>query len=197
MPGSSKPSPTKPEPAKPVRAPVISLRPFESADLPAIAAIYADEVRSGTATYDLSVPDDAVITAQWQARVEAGYPAFVALVDGEVSGYAFAGPYRSRPGYRWTVENSVYIAGDRRGLGMGGMLLGMLVLACTRLGYRQMIAVIGDAANAGSIAMHVNAGFKEVARFPGLGRKFGRWLDQVYLLRPLGDGTATPPDQDA
>lgn len=186
-----------PDPKTAPRAPVVSLRAFEPGDVAAVAAIYADDVRMGTATYDLDVPTDAEIAAQWQTRLAGGYPAFVALADGEVAGYAYAGPFRGRPGYRWTVENSVYVAGDRRGLGLGGMLLRTLLLACTRQGYRQMIAVIGDAANAGSIAMHVNAGFTEVARFKGLGRKFGRWLDQVYLQRPLGPGSSTPPDESA
>ena len=125
--------------------------------------------------------------------IGAGYPFLVATSAGDVVGYAYAGPYRDRPAYRFTVETSVYVRSGRRGQGIGGALLASLVAAATAGGYRQMVAVIGDSANAGSIALHAGAGFAHVGILRAAGWKAGRWLDAVLMQRALGDGAGTPP----
>ncbi|WP_133501118.1 GNAT family N-acetyltransferase [Cognatilysobacter terrigena] len=170
------------------------IRPARETDLDAIHRIYAREVEHGTATYEYDVPAVDVLRDRWRAIVDAGYPHRVATVGGRVLGYAYASAYRAREGYRWTVENSVYVDEAARGLGIGRALLTSLIDDCTALGYRQMIAVVGDAANTASIALHERLGFRVVARFPGIGRKHGRWLESVQLLRVLGDGERTAPE---
>jgi phosphinothricin acetyltransferase len=125
--------------------------------------------------------------------MDGGFPYFVASVEGRVIGYAYAGPYRPRPAYRFTVENSVYLqpAIHRRGIGL--LLLQRLITECEARGYRQMIAVIGDSANAGSIGVHTKTGFQMIGTHPNVGLKFGRWLDTVMMQRALGEGATTVP----
>lgn len=165
-------------------------------DASAIAALYGDAVLHGTASYETEPPDAPEMVLRMRAVLDAGLPFLAADLDGRMAGYAFASPYRTRAGYRWTVEDTVYVASDAQGRGVGRALLARLIVDCERLGYRQMIAVIGDGTNNASIALHAAQGFREVGRFPGIGRKFGRWLDGVQMIRPLGDGTASaPPDE--
>jgi len=171
----------------------VVVRPAVAADLPAIAAIYAAEVREGVATYELDPPDAAQMQARWQALQAQGYPYLVAEVDGAVGGYAHASSYRAREGYRWTVEDTVYVAAGFQRAGVGRALLEQLLRDCTALGFRQMIAVIGDRTNLASVALHERLGFVVAGVFPGLGRKHGRWLDAVQMQRPLGDGASAPP----
>jgi len=169
------------------------IRPATEADLPAITKIYEHAVLEGTATFELTAPDLAEMTRRFKALKDGGYPYLVAGFDGRVAGYAYAGPYRPRPAYRFTVENSIYLdpATHRRGIGL--KLLQCLIDECEKRGYRQMIAVIGDSANAGSIGVHTRCGFQMIGTHPDVGLKFGRWLDTVMMQLPLGEGAATVP----
>jgi L-amino acid N-acyltransferase YncA len=172
----------------------IVVRAAAAADLPAIAAIYAHHVKSGTATFELDPPDVNEMKRRFDAAADGGYPYLVAADrDGRVIGYAYAGPYRARPAYRHTVENSIYIEAGGVGHGVGSALLAVLIAACEDRGFRQMIAIIGGADNAASIALHRAHGFAEVGRLPDVGRKHDRWLDTVLMQRALGDGASSPP----
>jgi len=173
--------------------PALEIRPAVEADLPAVTEIYEHAVLHGTATFELIPPDLAEMTRRYRTLIDGGYPYFVATLDGEVAGYAYAGAYRPRPAYRFTVENSVYLqpAIHRRGIGM--QLLQRLIAESGQRGYRQMIAVIGDSANAGSIGVHTKCGFQMIGTHPNVGFKFGRWLDTVMMQRALGDGAETLP----
>jgi L-amino acid N-acyltransferase YncA len=171
----------------------LEIRPTIAADLPFITEIYEHAVRYGTATFELIPPDLAEMTRRFDALIDGGFPYFAASLEGQVVGYAYAGAYRPRPAYRFTVENSVYLqpAIHRRGIGL--QLLQRLIAECEARGYRQMIAVIGDSANAGSIGVHAKCGFQMIGTHPNVGFKFGRWLDTVMMQRALGDGAATLP----
>jgi phosphinothricin acetyltransferase len=169
------------------------IRPAEESDLPAITEIYEHAVRHGTATFELAPPDLAEMTRRYRALVDGGFPYFVATVDGSVAGYAYAGAYRPRPAYRFTVENSIYLRPSSHRRGIGLKLLQRLILECEARGYRQMIAVIGDSANAGSIGVHTRTGFTLIGTHPDVGFKFGRWLDTVMMQRSLGEGASTVP----
>jgi phosphinothricin acetyltransferase len=172
------------------------LRPTTAADLPAITEIYEQAVRYGTATFELIPPDLDEMTRRFGVLMEGGFPYFVAALEGRVVGYAHAGAYRPRPAYRFTVENSVYLrpASHRQGIGM--QLLQRLIDESETRGYRQMIAVIGDSANAGSIGVHARCGFQMIGTHPNVGFKFGRWLDTVMMQRALGVGATTLPTDD-
>ena len=171
----------------------VTIRPAGLADIPTITRIYAHAVHNGTATFELIPPDLAEMTRRYRALTNGGFPYFVAVLEGEVAGYAYAGPYRPRPAYRFTVENSVYLrpAIHRRGIGL--LLMQRLIAECEARGYRQMIAVIGDSANAGSIGVHTRSGFTMIGTHPNVGLKFGRWLDTVMMQLALGEGAATVP----
>jgi phosphinothricin acetyltransferase len=171
----------------------LAIRAAVAADLAAITAIYDQAVRTGTATFELTAPDLAEMTRRFEVLTGGGFPYLVAVLEGEVAGYAYAGPYRPRPAYRFTVENSVYLAPATHRRGIGTRLLRELVSQCEARDYRQMIAVIGDSANAGSIALHARLGFQMIGTHPQVGFKFGRWLDTVMMQRALGDGGATTP----
>ena len=172
----------------------LEIRPTTTADLPSITEIYAHEVRQGTATFELVPPDLAEMTRRFQTLIDGGFPYFAAPLEGSVVGYAYASSYRPRPAYRFTVENSVYLqpAIHRRGIGL--QLLQALIAESESRGYRQMIAVIGDSANAGSIGVHAKCGFKMIGTHPDVGFKFGRWLDTVMMQRALGNGGKTLPE---
>ncbi|WP_375415033.1 GNAT family N-acetyltransferase [uncultured Bradyrhizobium sp.] len=169
------------------------IRPATAADLAAVTGIYRHAVLHGTATFELIPPDLTEMTRRFTSLMDGGYPYLVASLQGRVIGYAYAGPYRPRPAYRFTVENSVYLAPaiHRRGIGM--QLLQRLIAEAQARGYRQMIAVIGDSANAGSIGVHSRTGFTMIGTHPNVGFKFGRWLDTVMMQRALGDGATTLP----
>jgi phosphinothricin acetyltransferase len=171
----------------------LEIRPATAADLPAITEIYGHAVRYGTATFELTPPDLSEMTRRFGVLRDGGYPYLAAASDGRVIGYAYAGAYRPRPAYRFTVENSIYLqpAIHRRGIGL--QLLQRLIAASEQRGYRQMIAVIGDSANAGSIGVHARCGFEMIGTHPSVGFKFGRWLDTVMMQRALGDGATTLP----
>jgi L-amino acid N-acyltransferase YncA len=171
----------------------LEIRPTIAADLPAITAIYEQAVLYGTATFELIPPDLDEMTRRFGVLMDGGFPYFVAVLDGRVVGYAYAAAYRPRPAYRFTVENSVYLepAIHRRGIGL--QLLQRLIAESEQRSYRQMIAVIGDSANAGSIGVHTKCGFQMIGTHPHVGLKFGRWLDTVMMQRALGEGAATVP----
>jgi L-amino acid N-acyltransferase YncA len=175
----------------------LEIRPAIAADLPFVTDIYADAVRLGTATFELVPPDLAEMTRRFQALMDGGFPYFVAVLEGRVVGYAYAGEYRSRPAYRFTVENSIYLQPDIHRRGIGRQLLQRLVAECETRGYRQMIGVIGDSANAGSIGVHARCGFEMIGTHPNVGFKFGRWLDIVMMQRELGDGASTVPGSES
>jgi L-amino acid N-acyltransferase YncA len=174
----------------------LEIRPAIVADLPFITEIYADAVRVGTATFELVPPDLAEMTRRFQALTDGGFPYLVAMLQGQVAGYAYAGPYRPRPAYRFTVENSVYLRPAIHRRGIGHQLLLRLIAECERRGFRQMIAVIGDSANAASIGVHARCGFQMIGTHPNVGLKFGRWLDTVMMQRELGEGAGTVPASD-
>ena len=175
----------------------LEIRPTTAADLPAITAIYDHAVRHGTATFELIPPDVAEMTRRFGVLLEGGYPYLVALLEGRVVGYAYAGAYRPRPAYRFTVENSVYLSPSIHRRGIGLQLLQRLIAESEARGYRQMIAVIGDSANAGSIGVHTRCGFRMIGTHPDVGFKFGRWLDTVMMQLALGDGGTTLPKDPA
>jgi phosphinothricin acetyltransferase len=169
------------------------IRPATEADLPAVTEIYEHAVRYGTATFELAAPDLAEMTRRFRALIDGGFPYLVAAVDGGVIGYAYAGPYRPRPAYRFTVENSIYLKPTIHRRGIGLQLMQHLLRECEARGYRQMIAVIGDSANAGSISVHAKCGFQMIGTHPNVGLKFGRWLDTVMMQLSLGEGASTLP----
>ena len=171
----------------------LEIRAAAAADLPFVTEIYEHAVRYGTATFELIPPDLTELTRRFGVLMDGGFPYLVAILEGRVVGYAYAGAYRPRPAYRFTVENSVYLepAIHRRGIGL--QLLQRLIAESEARGYRQMIAVIGDSANAGSISVHTKTGFKMIGTHPNVGFKFGRWLDTVMMQRALGDGGTTLP----
>jgi L-amino acid N-acyltransferase YncA len=173
----------------------VVIRAAAAADVPAITAIYAEAVPAPTATFEIDPPDLAEMTRRYDAIVGQGLPYLVAHEDGRVLGYAYAGPHRPRPAYRFTVEDSIYLAPQAQRRGIGLLLLNQLVATCEAQGYRQMVAVIGDSANAGSVALHAKAGFSLIGTHPNVGYKLGRWLDTVQMQRALGAGAATEPDE--
>ena len=169
------------------------LRPSLESDIPAIAAIYAHAVLHGTASFELDPPSEAEMARRRAAILEGGYPYLVAERDGELLGYAYAGAYRTRPAYRSTVEDSVYVAPSAQGQGIGRALLAALIRHCEALDFRLMVAVIGDEDSRGSIALHRSLGFEPVGILKGIGYKHGRWLSTVLMQRSLGRGIAEPP----
>ena len=171
----------------------VLIRAATAADIPAITAIYDHAVSHGTASFELDPPDAAEMVRRHHALVEAGYPYLVADADGTVAGYAYAGPYRARPAYRFSVEDSVYVAPALHRCGVGRALLDRLVAEAEQRGFRQMVAVIGDSAQTPSIELHRAAGFRLIGAIEHVGFKFGRWLDTVLMQRPLGPGASTPP----
>jgi L-amino acid N-acyltransferase YncA len=161
------------------------IRPATPADAKATTDIYGHAVRFGTASFELDPPDEAEMTRRQGAIVQAGYPYLIAEAEGTVVGYAYAGPYHSRPAYRFTVENSVYVAPDAQRRGIGRALLDSLVAEAGNRGLRQMIAIIGDSAHVASMALHRAAGFRLIGTLEAVGYKHDRWLDTVLMQRAL------------
>ena len=173
--------------------PGIAVRDAAESDFAAIAGIYALHVRRGTASFEIEPPGVETLVARWRGVLADGLPYLVAETDGGVAGFAYATLYRPRRAYRFTVEHSIYVRrGDTR-RGIGGALIETLVERCAALGYRQMLAVIGDSGNAASIGFHRRHGFRHAGTLPSVGYKFDRWVDSVLMIRPLGDGDASPP----
>ena len=166
---------------------MISVRAATIADAEAIAAIYTFHVLNGTATFEIDPPS----VADWQLKIETilakGWPIVVAVDGALVVGYAYATQFRDRAAYRYSCENSIYIAADKRGQGVGKLLLTALVQRAEAFGFRQMLAVVGGA-EPSSIAVHKSLGFRETGRMNAVGRKFEKWLDTVYMQLALGEG---------
>jgi phosphinothricin acetyltransferase len=173
----------------------VTLRPATLNDCARIAEIYAPAVTHGSSSFELVPPDAAEMARRMRALTDGGFPYFAATRDGGVVGYAYAGLYRTRPAYRFTVENSVYVAPEAQRMGVGRVLLEALIETCTARGYRQMLAVIGDSVNQpGSVGLHRACGFVEAGRLPDVGFKFGRWCDTLLMQRALGAGNSSSPE---
>ena len=171
----------------------ILIHPSRDEDVPALAAIYATSVATDTASWEYEAPGVDEFARRRRDVLANGFPYFTAELDGHVVGYSYASSYRARIGYRFVVEDSVYVLRELQGRGIGRRLLMTLIDECARQGFRQMIAVIGDSANSGSIKLHASCGFEPVALFKGIGYKFERWLDSVQMQRALGEGSRTAP----
>lgn len=174
--------------------PNVLVRPSGPDDLPVIQAIYAHHVMHGFGTFEEMPPDVAEMAARRLTIVERGLPHLVAEADGRILGYAYAGPYRPRPAYRNTVEDSIYVAPEAIRHGVGRALLTALVEFCEAGPWRQMVAVIGDRGNTASIALHAALGFHEAGHLKAVGFKLGRWVDVVIMQRALGAGAGGDPD---
>jgi phosphinothricin acetyltransferase len=172
-------------------SPALLIRPSTPADLPAITAIYAWNVLNGTGTFELEAPDLAEMTRRRGDVLAKGLPWLVVERASTVLGYAYANHFRPRKAYRFCLEDSVYLAADARGQGLGRLLLAELMARCEALGARQMLAVIGDSANLGSVGVHRTLGFEPVGVMKSAGWKFDRWLDVVLMQKALGTGDTT------
>ena len=176
----------------------ISIRAALESDLDRITEIYADAVTHGTASYELEPPSRAEMGVRFDSLTAGGFPYLVAEKDGALLGYAYAGAFRPRPAYRFIVEDSVYVAPDAKGRGVGLMLMQALIEACRVAGFRQIIAVIGDGhGDSASVRLHEKLGFLHSGRLEGSGYKHGRWLDTVFMQLSLNGGATAPPGSDS
>ena len=171
----------------------MEVRPARPDDLAAIHAIYAHHVLHGLASFEEEPPSAEELERRYRDVTGRGLPYLVALSGGVVGGYGYCAPYRARSAYRYALEDSVYVRHDMTGRGIGRRLLEELLRRCEGLGYRQVIAVIGDSANAASIGVHAACGFLRVGTLRSVGFKFGRWVDSVFMQRHLGPGDSTRP----
>ncbi len=172
-----------------------TVRPAEDGDIEAITRIYAHHVRHGVASFEETPPDQDEIRQRQMAIRDREFPYLIAEIDGALAGFAYAAPYRDRSAYRYAVEDSIYLSNRFQHRGIGAQLLREIIDICTEARMRQMIAIIGDSANAASIGLHARHGFRRVGTLPAVGYKFGRWIDSVVMIRPIGDGDASPPDR--
>jgi phosphinothricin acetyltransferase len=172
----------------------LSIRPSTEADLPAIQAIYAHAVLHGTGTFETEVPEIPEMTRRRSEVLSRSLPWLVAEQDGRVLGYAYANYFRPRMAYRFCLEDSIYLHPDAQGKGVGRLLLAELIARCEAAGARQMLAVIGDSDNQGSIGVHTALGFEHTGVLKSSGWKFGRWLDVVLMQRQLGPGDQSHPE---
>jgi phosphinothricin acetyltransferase len=172
----------------------VAIRSANANDAEALAAIYGHHVLHGFGTFEEAAPSPTEMAGRLAAVAERGLPYLVAEIEGAVAGFAYAAPFRTRAAYRYTVEDSVYIAPDRLGQGVGKALLTGVIEATVAMRLRQMVALIGDSENAGSIALHPACGFQPVGVFRGLGFKAGRWVDVVMMQRTLNAGAEAAPD---
>jgi len=171
-----------------------TLRDATLSDISAITNIYRESVLNGVASYEMTPPAEAEMASRFSAIISNGYPYIAAVnADGALLGYAYASAFRTRPAYRFLVEDSIYLAPESRGQGAGKALLAELIRRCTELGFRQMVAVIGGAHPA-SVAVHRAAGFEHGGLMKGTGFKHGRWLDTIIMQLPLGEGLTTDPE---
>lgn len=171
----------------------MEIRAATDADVPEIQAIYAHHVLHGTGTFEEEPPSVEEIMARYRKVVDRGFVWLVATDATGVLGYGYYAPFRERSAYRFAVEDSIYVREDVRGQGVGKMLVAKLIELATAAGLRQMIAVIGDSENVGSIGVHASLGFHMIGTMKSVGLKFGRWLDVVTMQRPLGKGDSTMP----
>jgi L-amino acid N-acyltransferase YncA len=163
----------------------MDIRACTVADLDGVQAIYAHHVRTGFGTFEEVPPSVVELRQRFEALASHDFPFLVAVIDGRIAGYAYAGPFRPRAAYRHTCESSVYVAADAQRRGVGRELMLRVIGECQRLGKQQMLAVIGDSANAASIGLHSALGFERVGIFKNIGFKFSRWVDVVLMQRAL------------
>jgi len=180
---------------RPGAGPAVVIRDAAPADLAIIRTIYSHHVLHGLASFEEAPPEAAEIERRYRDIVARGLPYVVVESNGRVAGFAYAGPYRTRPAYRYTVEDSVYIAPDDVGRGLGQVALSAIIRRAGDLGFRQMIAVIGDSGNRPSIRLHERVGFRHAATLQAVGFKFGRWVDSVLMQLSLGPGDSRLPDR--
>ncbi|MCW2237782.1 GNAT family N-acetyltransferase [Azospirillum canadense] len=171
----------------------LTLRDARVEDVPAFQRIYAHHVLHGVGTFEEEPPDAAEMDTRFRAITGAGLPWLVAERDGVVLGYAYGSAYHVRSAYRFTIQDSVYVAEEARGQGVGRAVLQALIDRCTDLGYRQMVALVGGTENAGSIGLHTAMGFRTCGVVEAVGLKFGRWLDLVMMQKELGAGRSDVP----
>ncbi|MGU3574251.1 N-acetyltransferase family protein [Brucellaceae bacterium C25G] len=172
---------------------MVHVRKFQFSDFADVYAIYADAVEKGTGSYEIEPPTIADMRGRLTMLVAQGFPLIVAVEDDQVLGYAYGSYFRPRPAFRWMVEDSIYIAEQARGKGIGKLLLKELIKQCTSLGFRQMVSVIGDAeGNVGSVCLHASLGFHECGRIQGSGFKHERWLDTLLMQLELNEGDRVP-----
>jgi phosphinothricin acetyltransferase len=176
-----------------ILAKLVAVRAAIPQDLPAIHAIYAHHVLNGLASFEEVPPSLEEIQKRYEAASIRGLPYLVADLEGTIAGYAYCSPYRARSAYRYALEDSVYVRKDMAGRGVGAALLGSLVERSAALGYRQLVAIIGDSAHDASIGLHESCGFVRVGTLRSVGYKHGRWVDSVIMQRPLGIGDGAPP----
>jgi len=172
-------------PDSPVKSKAITVRHSIDSDISSITEIYAHEVLTGLASFEVEPPDTCEMAKRRENIVRGGYPYLVATQEDNIIGYAYAGPYRTRPAYQHTIENSVYVSPDARGKGVGRVLLTELIDLCTQGPWRTVIAIIGDTNNIGSIALHSSLGFRHVGTIEAAGFKLGRWVDSVIMQKML------------
>ena len=173
--------------------PPVSIRPTTQADIPVITRIYAEAVMNGTASFELEPPDETEMARRMTALLDDGFPYLAAEIGGTLAGYAYAGHYRPRRAYRFSVEDSIYVDPAAQRKGVGRALLTRLIEEAGRRGFRQMIAVIGDSAQNPSIEIHRALGFRMIGAVENVGFKFDRWLDSVLMQRAIGPGATTKP----
>jgi phosphinothricin acetyltransferase len=172
------------------------IRLAHAADAEALSAIYGHHALNGLGTFEEAAPSADEMAERMRAVAARGLPYFVAEIDGRVSGFAYASPFRTRAAYRYTVEDSVYIAPHRQRHGVGKALLTAVIAASEAMGLRQMVALIGDSSNAGSIGLHRSCGFEHAGVMNAVGYKMGRWVDVVIMRRALNGGDSLPPQED-
>jgi len=172
----------------------IKVRTALQTDIGAIQSIYSHYVLNGLASFEITPPDEAEMLARWRLIRDSSHPYLVAELEGAVAGYAYASTFRKRPAYDHTLEDAVYVSPEHLEKGIGMRLLNKLIEECSNLGFRQMVAVIGDSSNHPSLSLHFKCGFEKVGLLPSTGFKHGRWVDTVLMQRPLGDGDKTSPD---
>ena len=176
----------------------ISIRAASEADIARITEIYADAVMHGTATYELEPPSEQEMLTRFRGLISAGYPYIVAEEGDQILAYAYAGPFRARPAYRFMVEDSIYVAPEAKGKGTGSLLLQKLIDECRRLGFRQFVAVIGDGSpTSASVKLHEKLGFRHSGLLEGSGYKHGRWLDTIFMQLAMNGGRDADPDPDS
>jgi L-amino acid N-acyltransferase YncA len=172
---------------------MMNIRPVTANDIPALREIYAHHVLHGSASFEVEPPSLEEMRVRMESILAAGFPYLLAEEEDSVLGYAYASAYRARYAYRFTVENSIYIRDGLQGKGVGRQLMQALITQCEAKGFRQMIAVIGDSANAASIGLHARMGFRFAGVLPSVGFKHGTWIDSVLMTKALGEGDRSAP----
>ena len=172
---------------------MLLIRPSSDQDIPAIAAIYAHHVLHGTGTFETEPPSGAAIASRRADVLSRGLPYLVAVLDGKIAGFAYGNWFKPRPAYRYSVEDSIYLAPGLQRKGLGRALLAELLARCEAAGIRKVMAIIGDSANAGSVGAHLAVGFTQVGVVDACGWKFGAWRDIVIMQKNLGSGATRPP----